>query len=238
MKKIKVDIRSLIKFLLAAILFAAYWYWINQKIISDASPVYGLFGFFLLICACTAFFPLPANLLVLGAVKNNDPLVVAFVAGLGTIGAYSLEYLFFTVLFKFNKVANFKNNWLYQKVAPLFNKHRFFILSFASFLPIPSEPLRIYAITLRYSKILYLLSGFIGKTGRFYLLAYFGKDYVNSLWFLIAVLVSPGIFLFLIRIAMSAWSLIQIKFFAKPLESQVTLPISPAASSPNIGESE
>lgn len=202
MKKIKVNPRSLFKILSASILFGIYWYFVNQKLISESTTqLFGLTGLFVLISFSTAFFPLPANLLVLGAVNNNDPLAVSLVAGAGTIVAYLLEYVFFTLLFKFQKVASFKNTWLYQTAAPLFDRYKFFILAFASFLPIPSEPLRIYAITSRYSRTGYALAGLVGRIPRYFLLGYFGKDYVNSIWFIVGVILFPAVFLLTIRLA-------------------------------------
>jgi membrane protein YqaA with SNARE-associated domain len=201
-KKIKVNPRSLFKILSAFILFGSYWYFVNQKLVSEStSQLFGLTGLFVLISFSTAFFPLPANLLVLGAVKNNDPLAVSLVAGAGTLVAYLLEYIFFTLLFRFQKVASFKNTWLYQTAAPLFDQYKFFILTFASFLPIPSEPLRIYAITSRYSRAGYAFAGLVGRIPRYFLLGYFGKDYVNSIWFIVGVILFPAVFLLIIRLA-------------------------------------
>ena len=199
MKKLRLNPRSLLKLLLAATLFALYWYWINKKLISDGNQTFGLTGFFLLMSTATAYFPIPANLLVLGAVKNTDPLLVAIVGGGATLVAYLSEYIFFTVLFKFNRVASFKDTWIYEKLGPLFDNQKFAILTFASFLPIPSEALRIYAITRKYSRVGYMLAGFIGRVPRYYLLGYYGKDYVNSVWFLAAVFLFPAVFLLTIR---------------------------------------
>lgn len=187
----------------AIALLGLYWYWINQRVISDGDQVFGLAGFFLLMCTATAYFPLPANLLVLGAVKTFDPFLVAFVAAVATVVAYLSEYLFFTLIFKSKKMASFKNSWLYQKVAPLFNRHRFFILAFASFLPIPSEALRVYAITRGYNKLAFASAGFLGRLPRYFLLGYFGRAYVHSIWFLVAVFLFPGVFLLLIRASMA-----------------------------------
>ncbi len=200
-KKIKVNPRSLFKILSAFILFGIYWYFVNQKLVSESTTqLFGLAGLFALISFSTAFFPLPANLLVLGAVKSNAPLPVSLVAGAGTVVAYLLEYVFFTLLFRFQKVASFKTTWLYRTAAPLFDRYKFFILAFASFLPIPSEPLRIYAITSRYSRTGYALAGLVGRIPRYFLLGYFGKDYVNSIWFIVGVILFPAVFLLTIRL--------------------------------------
>ena len=198
-KKFKPNLKFVAKLVFSLAMFGLYWYWINQKLITGSNQTFGLMGFFLLICTATAYFPLPANLLVLGAVKDFDPLLVGFLGGVASLVAYLSEYLVFTLLFKSNRVANFKNTWIYKKVAPLFDKQKFFILAFASFLPIPSEPLRIYAITRKYPKILYMLSGFVGRFPRYFLLGYYGKDYVNSIWFIVAVVIFPVVFLFVIR---------------------------------------
>ncbi|MCG8607065.1 hypothetical protein MJD09_19035 [bacterium] len=199
MKEAKAKLRSTLLFLLAGTLFAVYWFWVNQKIISGDNHVFGVGSYFILMSAATAFFPLPSNLIALGAAKIYTPLVVGVVGGMATIVAYGLEYIFFTYLFRIKRIADFRNSWLYKKAAPLFDRHRFFILSFVSFLPIPSEALRIYAITNQYSKILYPLAGFVGRTPRYYLLVFFGKDYASSLWFILSVLIFPAVFLLVVK---------------------------------------
>jgi len=210
-KKIRLNTISILKFLLSILIVGIYWYWINKKLISDSGQVFSLTVFFLLMCTATAYFPLPANLLVVGAVAGTDPRMVALVGGLATLVAYLSEYIFFTILFKFNKVADFKGSWLYKSMAPLFDKSRFWILCFASFLPIPAEPLRIYAISQKYSKIKFMLAGFVGRVPRYFLLGYFGKDYVNSGWFLAAVFVFPGLLLLLIRGGISLVDYIKLR---------------------------
>ena len=213
MKKIILNFRAILKTLPVLLIVAAYWYWVNQHIISGTGQTISLVWYFFLMSVATAQFPLPANLIVLGAVKTHDPLTVAFIGGLATLVAYLLEYYTFTLLFKVNRVANFKNTWVYKKVAPLFNKQKFFILTFTSFLPIPAEALRVYAITQKYSKLRFILSGFIGRVPRYFLLGYYGRDYINSIWFIIAVFIFPALFLLVIRGAASLYNLLKIKFY-------------------------
>lgn len=231
MKKLSLNPKKLLKVLSAGLLLALYWYWINQKIISDSNEVFGLLGFFLLMCTATAYFPLPANILVLGAVKSFSPLTVAAIAGLATIVAYLSEYFFFTFLFRLKKMANFKDSWLYKKVSPIFDKNPFFILSFSSFLPIPSEPIRIYAISRKYKMLLFLGAGFAGRLPRYFLLGFFGKEYVNSVPFLIGVIVFPAIFLLLIRGVFSLNSWVRTRISETQLEpSALPATISTGAS--------
>ncbi len=234
MKKVTFNFRSSLKFLLTVTIIGIYWYWINQKIISDSNQVFGLTGFFLLICGSTAFFPLPANLVVLGAVKIYAPLLVAIIGAMGTLVAYFSEYIVFTFLFKLNRVAKFKNTWLYKKADSLFKNYQFFTLTFASFLPLPTEPLRIYVITQKYPKIRYMLSGFIGRFSRYFLLGYYGREYVNSVWFLSGVLLFPVFFLILIRISVSLFDLVKVKYFTKPADAPISLSIPFFNSSTNF----
>ncbi|MFQ5825007.1 MAG: VTT domain-containing protein [bacterium] len=238
MLKMRDKAGNLVKVTAVGLLFGIYWYWINQKLISETRHVFGLLGYFLLTCTATAYFPLPANLLVLGAVKSFDPLLIAVIGGFATLVAYFSEYIFFTVLFKFDKVANFKNTWFYQKVAPLFDKYKFFILSFASFLPIPSEPLRIYAITRKYPKFNYMSAGLIGRIPRYFLLGYYGKDYVNSIWFIMGVAVFPVVFLLIIRGIMSLINVIKMKIYVKTEQSAISIPIPVTSSSANLNNSD
>jgi len=222
MRRVRINLRSLLQVLFAFAMFGAYWYWVNNKLINDADQAFGLTTYFLLMCVSTAFFPLPANLLTLGAVKIYDPLLVAVIGAAGTTVAYLLEYQFFGILFKFKKVANVKNTWIYKKLTPLFNRQRFFILSFLSFLPISSEPVRIYAISVKYSLVAFMLAGFVGRLPRYFLLGYYGKPYVNSIWFLAAVILFPVVFLIVMRAAVALYN------FSKQLRpASVAVPPQP-----------
>lgn len=235
MKKIKINPKSLLKALPGILIVGFYWYWVNQRIISDSGQTFDLIGFFVLMSLATAYFPLPANIIVLGAVKTADPLMVAVVGGVATLIAYLSEYVVFTLLFKFNKVANFKNTWVYQKVAPLFDKHRFFILAFTSFLPIPAEALRVYAITRKYPVVLFMLSGFAGRIPRYYLLGYYGKEYVNSVWFLAAVFLFPGVLLLAIRGGMALYKLLNARFSWRPKQPEA---VALAATASQVDDSD
>lgn len=237
MKKITLNWRSVILLTLSGSMVAVYWFWVNQKLIGGANLAFGLGSYFALMSAATAFFPLPANLIVLGAAKAYGALLVAFVGGLATIVAFLAEYVFFTFLFKIKKVANFKNNWLYKKAAPIFDRHRFFILSFVSFLPIPSEPIRIYAITTNYSKILFPLAGFVGRCPRYFLLVYFGKEYTDSVWFLLGVLIFPGLFLLLLKGIASLAEILQSRRRTKDLGPDIAATSSLASASSEIQDS-
>lgn len=218
MKRFKLDLRAILKTTFALTLVVFYWYWVNQRIISDTGESFSLVGFFVLMSFSTAFFPLPANIIVLGAVKTSDVLLVSILGGFATLIAYFLEYIVFTLLFKFNRIADVKKSWVYEKVQPLFNRHKFFILAFTSFLPIPSEPLRIYAITRRYPKLLYMFSGFVGRIPRYFLLGYYGKAYVNSVWFIAAVFIFPGVLLLIIKGCYSLVNLVRSRFWPEPVE--------------------
>ncbi len=218
MKKPKINLVAILKTVVAFSILGAYWYWVNQRIISDTGQAFSLAGFFVLMSLATAYFPLPGNLIVLGAVKTATPGMVALIGGFATLVAYLSEYLIFTVLFKFNKVAGFKNSWVYQQAAPLFDRHRFLILTVASFLPIPSEPLRIYAITRKYSRVLYMLSGFFGRIPRYFLLGYYGKDYVNSVWFLAAVFIFPAFLLVILKGGMKLATRVRSRTRPEPAE--------------------
>lgn len=228
MKKIKINRSSLLKSVFPLLVVGIYWYFVNNKLISETNQAFGLTSYFLLMCSATAFFPLPSNILALGATASASPLVVAIVGGLATIVAYLLEYLVFSLLFRHKKIATFKNSWLFKNIAPLFNKNKFFILAFFSFLPIPSEPLRIYAITSQYSRVNYLLAGFIGRTPRYFLLAYYGGGYVKSIPFLVTVMIFPVVLLFLLRAIVGFVGLIKAKYSSEaPVSGQVTATSSP-----------
>jgi uncharacterized membrane protein YdjX (TVP38/TMEM64 family) len=158
------------------------------------------------MCTATAYFPLPANILVLGAVKTFDPLTVAVVGGIATVIALFCEYLFFSTLLKFKRIQGVRDSWLYRQMKPLFQRKQFLILTLTNFVPIPAEVLRIYAISERYSKWKFALSGLIGRIPRYFLLAYYGKSYVNSLGFLVAVFVFPIVLLLMLRLAVGIWN--------------------------------
>ncbi|RMD91903.1 MAG: hypothetical protein D6813_06885 [Calditrichaeota bacterium] len=239
--KIKINsLSDLFKASFAIILLVCYWFFVNHKIVSPDKDALSLLSFFLLMCTATAYFPLPANILVLIAVRNAHPAPVAFLAGLATMVAYLSEYLLFTRLFKFKNIAKFKNSWIYLKMTPLFNRHRFFILSFASFLPLPTEALRIYAITTQYSKLSYMSAGFVGRVPRYFLLGYFGKDYVHSMWFLVGVFLFPAVFLLILKGGSQFYNYLKLKYFpqrfASPVLKVPTSTVTPHTSKENQAE--
>lgn len=68
---------------------------------------------------------------------------------------------------------------------------------------------------------------------RYFLLGYFGKPYVNSIWFIIAVIVVPTLLLLFIRGTAGFIYLIKSKFYAEPVESS---PLSIAVTVPTTTE--
>jgi len=122
--------------------------------------------------ACT-FFPLPTPQIIMGygEIGRFDPVMVAMVGAIGTCVAGLIDYTVITYIFKVEKVAKLKQTKTYKYCARFYNKVAFISLVIAGFTPIPFEPFRFLAAVTKYNRSKYVLSIFIGRAPRYYLLA-------------------------------------------------------------------
>jgi len=120
--------------------------------------------------ACT-FFPLPTPQIIMDYGGIFDPIMVAMVGAIGTCVAGLIDYTVITYIFKVKKVAKLKQTKTYKYCAWFYNKVAFISLVIAGFTPIPFDLFRFLAAATKYNRGKYVLSIFIGRAPRYYLLA-------------------------------------------------------------------
>ena len=152
---------------------------------------YSLTSLFLMVGSATAFFPLPTNVLVLLASQSINPFVAALVGGMATPVAFLLEYQIYTWIIKRGKVLDIGRIKIFPRLFESFGKAPFWILAIASFLPIPAEPLRLYAISERYKRWKFALAGFAGRLPRYLLISGIGARFGAPAWLIVAIVLLP-----------------------------------------------
>jgi len=133
--------------------------------------------------------------------KYFNPFTVTWVTLAGTILAEYLNYTLVTLFFKSSRLDNFRKRQTFQKAIHYFLLAPFVSLTIAAISPVPFFPFRIIAPMSRYPVKKYLLAIFLGRTPRFYALAYFGYiiELPNKIIVLLFVLLFILIIIFRIR---------------------------------------
>ncbi|MEK7726820.1 MAG: hypothetical protein AAB354_00335, partial [candidate division KSB1 bacterium] len=140
--------------------------------------------------ACS-FFPVPINVLVLLAAQSAEALAVVAVATCATFPSYLLEYQIYQFIVRRGSELDIKNLKLAPKLFDGFMKYPFATLAVTSFLPMPSEPIRLYAISTNYPRWHFALAGMTGRAPRFVLLVWLGRLVGTPAWLFIAVMLMP-----------------------------------------------
>lgn len=152
---------------------------------------YGLPVLFVLVMLACSFFPVPINVLVLLAVQSTEALTVVIVATCATFPSYLLEYQIYRFIVRHGAELDIKNLKVAPKLFAGFMKFPFATLAVTSFLPMPSEPIRLYAISTSYNRWLFALAGMIGRAFRFILLVWVGTVVGTPTWLFVAVILVP-----------------------------------------------
>ncbi|MEW6680430.1 MAG: hypothetical protein AB1297_05380 [bacterium] len=138
---------------------------------------------FLYTISANSFIPFPHEpvVIVYGSILN--PLVVSIICGVATIFSAIIDLIVMGSLFKHKSVVEFKErNYWYKLAARYFNISPSGAMVFAAFTLIPFYPFRVMAILTGLAKWKYILSTFIGRTPRYYLLALMGDAFYIPLW--------------------------------------------------------
>lgn len=106
--------------------------------------------------------------------KLYHPFTVTWVTLIGTVLTEYLNYMLVTLFFKIPRLDDLKKRKTFQKAIHYFLLVPFVSLVIAAITPVPFYPFRIIAAVSRYSVKKYLLAIILGRTPRFYTLAYFG----------------------------------------------------------------
>ncbi|MDZ7268982.1 MAG: hypothetical protein ONB48_14715 [candidate division KSB1 bacterium] len=159
---------------------------------------YGLPILFVLVSVATAFFPVPVNVLILLAGQATSGVAVVTIAAAATFFAFLLEYFIYDFIVQRGRMLDVKNVKLIARLFTGFRKHPFPIIALAAFLPISSEPLRLYAISVKYNKYHFALAGVLGRGFRFAALLWIGALLGTPDWLLVLVMLLPGVLLLIV----------------------------------------
>lgn len=135
-----------------------------------------LLFFFLVFSVSCNFIPFPTYLLVIYISHDFSPYLITILGSVGATIAGLMEYNFFSILLRFDKISRIRNNGHYKKYAAYFGKSPFVSILIASFLPLPFDFIRIMAITQKYSKWRFASATFLGRIPRIFIVAYLGKQ--------------------------------------------------------------
>ncbi|MEK7396723.1 MAG: VTT domain-containing protein [Candidatus Poribacteria bacterium] len=137
---------------------------------------------------CLSIFPHEPVILLYGGLFN--PLFVAILATLVTCLVEFFNYRFLVFIAGTKQAKSFTSNSAYQKVEGWFSKAPFLSLLFSSIASIPVSPFRFFAANSGYSLFKFLISVFVGRLPRYYLLALTGAvikfpSWIYAIFFLL-----------------------------------------------------
>lgn len=127
-----------------------------------------------------------------------SPLIIALAGGISTCWIEFFNYEILRFITDIEKVQNLTSKEFYKKVERFFVKIPFLALIVAGFTPVPFAPFRVLSVTSKYHILKYLLSVFVGRTSRYYILAFTGAALDLPIW-------SYG-FIFLVFLFIGLWS--------------------------------
>lgn len=133
------------------------------------------------ISLCNVFLPLPTAWIVLYAASDEAGLcqwpwlrvgLVAGVATLATVVANLNEYHILAFLFERGLSGRLRRTRVYQWAVRWFDRAPFQTLTLIGFIPIPIDAIRWLAVLRQYSRLRFAAAYFIGRAGRYLLLAW------------------------------------------------------------------
>ncbi|MFX0203160.1 MAG: VTT domain-containing protein [Candidatus Hodarchaeota archaeon] len=184
--------------ILVAIIFGVSL-WISQYLFPQYSELWILFLYTLPSEFLIAV--LPHEPIILYFSKSYNQFTVTWVTLAGTIFIEYINYMLVTLFFKSTRLIDLKRRQTFQNAIHYFLLIPFFSLVIAAITPIPFYPFRIIAPMSGYPVKKYLMAILIGRTPRFYFLAYFGHIVVlsNKVIILLFILLSTLLVISLIR---------------------------------------
>ncbi len=133
--------------------------------------------YFVYMSLANSFVPLPTNPLIIYMGREFVPLFVAILGAVGTAAANTTEYLALGVLLENRRIKKFKETATYLALKRFFEISPFLLMVVVNFFPIPIDPVRWMAISVDYPRWRYVLSTFLGRFPRYFLLAWLGDRY-------------------------------------------------------------
>ncbi|MFQ6082965.1 MAG: VTT domain-containing protein [Candidatus Aminicenantia bacterium] len=135
-----------------------------------------------------SIFPHEPVLLYYG--KIYHPLFVAVSGGIAATLAGFIDYETINSVVKLKSIKKlYYETKLYQKAVKFFSRAPFLMIVTAALTPVPFYPFKFLSTASDYPENKYLLALFIGRTPRYFILAYTGKVINIPNWILIAAFV-------------------------------------------------
>ncbi len=170
-----------------------------------------LFRYFAYVSICSNLIPLPSTpaILLMGKefdllpsamltssfVFNPNPLLVAFLLAVATCLANMLDYEILGTILRSRLLRRIRESKHYESGVDYFNRVGFPLLTFVNFAWFTFDFFRLLAIAAGYAKWKYILSTFIGRFGRYLIMAYMGKLLNIPIWAVILItliLIAPS----------------------------------------------
>jgi membrane protein YqaA with SNARE-associated domain len=127
--------------------------------------------------------------------KAYSATLCAVASTVGCLVAGMWDYWLFVPLMHHPRIrSKYANVSLYQKSVRLFRKSPFWALVVAGFTPFPFYPVKFLSITDHYPLRKYLLSLFVGRTPRYWLIAYLGYVLQLPNWSLVVLALAILVF--------------------------------------------
>ncbi|UCH83483.1 MAG: VTT domain-containing protein [Candidatus Latescibacterota bacterium] len=133
--------------------------------------------------------------LLLLVAKSNPALWCALASLAGCLIAGMWDYWLFIPLIHHPRIRpKYSRTGLYQKSVALFRKWPFWALVIIGLTPVPFYPIKFLAIADNYPLKKYLLALIVGRTPRYYALAYVGQELRLPTWSLLALALAILVF--------------------------------------------
>ncbi len=135
-----------------------------------------------------SIFPHEPVLLYYGKIYNS--FAIAVIGGIAATLAGFIDYETIYTVVKLKSVKKFYSDAkLYKKAVDFFSKAPFLMIFIAALTPVPFYPFKFLATASDYPENRYLLALFVGRTPRYFILAYTGKIINIPNWILIVAFV-------------------------------------------------
>jgi membrane protein YqaA with SNARE-associated domain len=152
--------------------------------------------FFAYMSLASNTIPLPATPVVVYMGREYHWILVALMGGAATTLANLLDYEIFSTVFKTKLMCKIKDSEHSQASIRAFKKVGFLVLLAANLFIWTWDIVRLVAIAAKYPRLKYAAATFIGRTGRYAVLAALGEFFEPPIWvigILAALLALPAL---------------------------------------------
>ena len=149
-----------------------------------------LLALFLYTIAANSYIPFPHEPVVIHYGKISRPLTVSAVCASANCISSVLDIVVLGTLFAHKSAVEFrKRNRVYRIAEYYFNLTPFWTMAFAALTPVPFYPFRVLGVASGYARWRYVLSTFVGRAPRYFILAWIGNAYRIPLRYIVLLFV-------------------------------------------------